>query len=163
MEGAGGDPGPYSVRDTLAGVPHIDRLTFRVKGPESFVAKAQDVTNAPKYSDPLVEVEDQVAGRIIVFFLSDIAHVRRRLEAVFTTVERVTRRPERDAEFGYESEHMICIIPPQVMPDKWNERDDVPPTFEIQIRTIFMHAYAEPQRNVSMRMRQMGCAFSEYP
>lgn len=139
------------TREALSTAPHIDRISFRVKAVQSFVAKAEDPSNEPAYSDPLVEIEDQVAGRVIVFFLTDLNSVRQRLGETFNTVERVERRPERDAEFGYESDHMICIIPPHLKPEGWNDRSDVPSTFELQIRTLFMHAYAEPQHDIAYR------------
>lgn len=137
--------------EALSGVPHIDRVSFRVKEAKSFVSKARDQNNSPEYSDPLVEIEDQVAGRIIVFFLTDLEIVRQRIAATFNTVERVERRPQRDAEFGYESDHLICLIPPHLQPVGWNARKDVPTTFELQIRTLFMHAYAEPQHDLAYK------------
>ncbi|MBI3462301.1 MAG: hypothetical protein HY000_04465 [Planctomycetes bacterium] len=136
------------TRDALSGFSHVDRMSFRVKSADSFVAKAEEPSNAPAYADPLVEVEDQVAGRVIVFFLGDLKVARGRLEGTFTTVERVERRPSRDAEFGYESDHLICLIPPHVKPPGWGDREDVPCTFELQLRTLFMHAYAEPQHEM---------------
>jgi putative GTP pyrophosphokinase len=139
------------TKRALAGIEHIDRISFRVKSPQSFVAKATDPRNEPPYEDPLVEIEDQVAGRIIVFFLEDLGIVRERLRGTFTAVEFEQRRPPADAEFGYESNHLVCIVPPQVKPDGWEEREDLPPTFELQIRTIFMHAYAEPQHDIAYK------------
>jgi putative GTP pyrophosphokinase len=139
------------TRDALADVEHIDRITFRVKGTDSFLAKAADPTNNPPYTDPLVEIEDQLAGRVIVFFLSDLTPTRQRLEETFNTIERSQRRPERDAEFGYESDHLISLIPPHLIPDGVTGRGDVPTTFELQIRTIFMHAYAEPQHSIQYK------------
>ncbi len=137
--------------EALDGLPHVDRVSFRVKAPESFVSKAIDPRNDPAYSDPLIEIEDQVAGRVLVFFLSDLSAIRVRLEATFNTVERTERRPERDAEFGYESDHLICVIPPHLKPDAWSHRTDLPSTFELQIRTLFMHAYAEPQHGMAYK------------
>jgi ppGpp synthetase/RelA/SpoT-type nucleotidyltranferase len=137
--------------EALAELGHIDRITFRVKGPESFVTKATDPANRPAYTEPLVEIEDQVAGRVIVFFSSDLQPTRERLEKTFNLVERKQRRPERDAEFGYESDHLICLIPPHLKPEGWTRRGDVPTTFELQIRTVFMHAYAEPQHNIQYK------------
>jgi len=87
------------TRDALQGTPHIDRIAFRVKGIESFLAKAEDPKNQPTYADPLVEIEDQVAGRVIVFHLDDIGAVLETLKGTFNTVERSQRRPDRDAEF----------------------------------------------------------------
>lgn len=139
------------TQGAVGDLDHIDRVSFRVKGAESFVTKATDPRNKPPYTDPLVEIEDQVAGRVITFFFSDIKSTRQRLERAFNPVERNQRRPERDDEFGYESEHLICVIPPHLKPEGWTSRDDVPTTFELQIRTIFMHAYAEPQHNIAYR------------
>jgi ppGpp synthetase/RelA/SpoT-type nucleotidyltranferase len=33
----------------------------------------------------------------------------------------------------------------------WGARDDLPSTFELRVRTIFMHAYAEPQHNIGYK------------
>lgn len=135
------------VEDALEGTPHIDRISFRVKAPSSFLKKARDPGNRPGYTAPLSEIEDQIAGRIIVFFLSDIEGVLDRISGTFSTVEASHRRPKRDAEFGYESHHRICIVPPMEMPDGWAELDDALKTFELQVRTVFMHAYSEPQHD----------------
>jgi ppGpp synthetase/RelA/SpoT-type nucleotidyltranferase len=135
----------------LKGVPHIDRVTYRVKTVESFVAKATDGGIDPPYKDPLVEVEDQVGGRVIVFFRSDLQVVLECLKRNFNTIERSRYRPKRDAEFGYESDHIVCVIPPHLKPPGWESRNDLPTTFELQIRTLFMHAYAEPEHDLQYK------------
>lgn len=132
-------------------VDHIDRVYFRVKSPDSFVIKALDPDTVPPYTNPLVEIEDQVAGRVLVFFLEDINNAKDCLLRTFTTVERTHKKPTKDQEFGYESHHFICNIPPPLKPPSWGNRSDLPPTFELQIRTLFMHAYAEPQHNISYK------------
>jgi ppGpp synthetase/RelA/SpoT-type nucleotidyltranferase len=139
------------VFEALDGLEHIDRISFRVKGRDSFVAKAEDPENDPGYAEPLVEIEDQVAGRVLVHFLGDLPKVHERIARIFNSVEKTERRPERDSEFGYESDHLICIIPPQAKPKGWDKRNDVPNTFELQIRTLFMHAYAEPQHDMQYK------------
>jgi putative GTP pyrophosphokinase len=139
------------THDALDGVPHIDRISFRTKGTDSFVEKVHDRRVEPPYTDPLVEVEDQVAGRVIVFFLNDLEVVRDKLKGTFNTVERWHHRPPKDAEFGYESLHLICAIPPQCFPNGWEGRSDVPQTFELQLRTLFMHAYAEPNHDLGYK------------
>src|SRR5262245_47759344 len=139
------------VRYALQGIGHIDRITCRAKSLKSFLEKAFDPANDPGYTDPLREIEDQVAGRVIVFFIGDIPTVRETLRTAFTPVEYRKRRPARDEEFGYESEHLICVLPPQVKTPQWIARDDMPNTVELQIRTIFMHAYAEPQHDTAYK------------
>jgi len=116
------------TKEALAALPHMDRVTFRVKGVDSFVAKAADPKNDPPYQDPLTEIEDQVAGRVIVFFLGDLLTVHERLAGSYSTIERSQRRPQRDVEFGYESDHLICVIPPHLKPHGWDMRHDVPST-----------------------------------
>src|SRR2546423_6475873 len=111
------------MRDALHGVPHIDRISCRPKSLESFLAKAFDPANDPGYTDPLREIEDQVAGRVIVFFIGDISVVRERLRCAFTPIEYRKRRPARDEEFGYESEHLVSVLPPQVKTPAWIARD----------------------------------------
>jgi putative GTP pyrophosphokinase len=139
------------TQSALLKCKHIDRVSFRVKGLESFVAKARDRRTTPAYQDPLVEIEDQIAGRVIVFFLSDMDVVVGRLKGTFGTIERKHMRPARDEEFSYESFHLICLIPPHLKPDGWDARHDLPPTFELQVRTVFMHAYAEPQHDLGYK------------
>src|ERR1700710_3329337 len=139
------------IRDALEGVPRIDRIACRSKAYKSFMAKAFDSSVVPPYTDPLLEIEDQIAARVIVFFLSDIPVVRTRLEKAFTPVDYRKRKPDRDESFGYESEHMICIIPPNAKTPEWLGRNDMPMTVEVQIRTIFMHAYAEPQHDLAYK------------
>ena len=139
------------IKQALVDALHIDRVSFRVKHPDRFLEKAQDPENKPPYGNPLVEIEDQVAGRVIVFFLSDLKVVQEKLKGTFTTVEQTHHRPKKDEEFGYESHHHICLIPPHVKPKSWDNCKDLPETFELQLRTLFMHAWAEPQHDIEYK------------
>lgn len=140
------------LHEILKGTPHIDRVACRAKSLKSFLAKAADPENKPGYQDPLREIEDQVAARVIVFFISDIDVVLEKIRRNFTAVEHRKRRPARDEEFGYESEHVICVMPPHMQSNAWVARGDMPATFELQIRTVFMHAYAEPQHDTAYKV-----------
>lgn len=139
------------TRRQLDGMPHIDRISFRAKEVESFLDKVLERRIDPPYEEPLIEVEDQVGGRILVFFVSDVAPAREQAERLFTPVEAVLRRPESYNVFDYESFHAIYGIPPPIKPADWGERDDLPRTFELQIRTLFQHAYAEPQHDLAYK------------
>ena len=114
----------------LENVDHIDRVYFRVKETVSFVQKALDPDNEPPYEHPLAEIEDQVAGRIIVFFREDLDLVQDRLRGTFNAVEFERRRPPADAEFGYETNHVICVVPPQAKTNEWEAWSDLPETFD---------------------------------
>lgn len=131
------------LHEAVEGLVHVDRVTFRVKEVSSFTRKAA----SGRYSHPFREIEDQVAGRVLVFFLSDVEPVSEAARTRWTAVEDVRREPERDAEFGYESRHHVFVIPEHEKPEGWVDAGDMPNTFELQIRTLFMHAYAEPQHD----------------
>ena len=135
----------------LAEVPHVDHVAFRVKTPTSFVTKALQRHSEPPYTEPLVEVEDQVAGRILVFFLDDVEVVQAAVAKLLNPVEVQRRQPDRSNQFDYESFHGIYDIPPPYKPEGWNKLTDSPATFELQIRTLFQHAYAEPQHDVAYK------------
>lgn len=137
------------TRTALDGLPHehVDRVTYRVKGVPSFLAKAVDRRVEPPYEEPLAEIEDQIAGRVIVFFTHDLEPAVALLGETFNRVEAAHRRPTADDAFGYESHHFISVIPHQVKGPDWSDHDPMPNTFELQVRTLFMHAYAEPQHD----------------
>jgi len=139
------------TRRQFADIAHIDRISFRAKETDSFLDKVLERRVEPPYEEPLIEVEDQVGGRILVFFISDVEPARAEAERLFTPVEAVLRRPETYNVFDYESFHAIYGVPPPMKPDGWDERDDLPRTFELQIRTLFQHAYAEPQHDLAYK------------
>ena len=133
--------------EALDGLPHIDRVSFRVKDQDSFVAKALKA----KYTNPLVELEDQIAGRVITFFRDDIPVVRERLTAWFGDVEHEIKEPAGSSEFGYESDHYVFVIAEHWKPEGWQQHVAMPTTFEFQVRTLFMHAWAEPQHDLGYK------------
>jgi len=141
------------ANSALEGVRHIDRLVFRVKERDSFVKKATKVNDdgTPKYANPMVELEDQVAGRVITFFRDDIPIVRERLEAWFGAVEHEVKEPAGPKEFDYESDHYVFVISEHDKPAGWSGIGDMPTTFEFQVRTLFMHAWAEPQHDLGYK------------
>lgn len=44
--------------------------------------------------------------------------------------------------------HLVCLIPLEVKPNDWGTGHDLPSTFELQMRTLCMLAWAEPQHDV---------------
>lgn len=131
--------------------PRIDQLSFRAKAIDSFVRKASAECREHPYEVPLAEIEDQIAGRILVHFLEDVKSAVSHLSELFTPVEQEHRRPTRYNEFDYESVHGIYVLPPQYQPTGWDQIEDMPRTFEMQIRTLMQHAYAEPQHDLGYR------------
>jgi ppGpp synthetase/RelA/SpoT-type nucleotidyltranferase len=97
-------------------------------------------------------MEDQVGGRVLVLFRHDIARVVGLLTPdTFNTMEMKDKTPPKDDEFGYESAHLICHIPYELRPAGWSNEPSMPETFELQVRTLFMHAWAEPQHNLGYK------------
>lgn len=133
--------------EALTDLGHIDRVTTRVKSVESFARKA----GTDRYTEPLEEIEDQVAVRILVYFESDIARITDRINERFSPVEDFRHEPARDEEFGYLTHHLVLVIPNHLKPAGWEPMDPMPTTFELQIRTLFMHAYAEPQHDLAYK------------
>jgi len=138
------------VSGLLEDVQHVDRIYFRPKEPSHFAVKAAR-NGGSAYKNPLSEIEDQVAGRVLVFFLEDIDPVIARLRTNFSTVETQRKVPDRPEAFGYESFHCVFMIPPHVKPQGWEKLADAPVTFEMQVRTLFQHAWAEPQHDLQYK------------
>ena len=135
------------VATYLTGVPHVDRINFRVKDLDSFVRKAMTVGNGEpwKYAHPLEELEDQVAGRVLVFYRSDIEVVVSALTGKLKKAEKHHKQPSSAKEFDYETTHLVFVITPDLQPVGWQTLEDPPQTFELQVRTLAQHAWAEPQ------------------
>lgn len=69
----------------------------------------------------------------------------------FGDVEPEIKASAMAQEFGNESEHFVFVIPDHMKSDEWQEIADMPETFESQIRTLFMHAWAEPQHDLGYK------------
>ncbi len=135
------------VESALTGFRRIDRVSFRAKTVESFLGKAGAVraNGEPKYGHPLETMEDLIGGRVLVHFRDDMRQVRERLvPSLFRVLEDFQHEPEKPWEFSYESRHIIAQIPTSVEPEGWSSLDERPMHFELQIRTLQMHASAEP-------------------
>lgn len=135
------------VRGHLSQLAHIDRVYFRAKGVESFLTKAMAPGKhaAWRYEHPLEEIEDQVAGRVLVFYRSDVPKVVEALLKHLKKAAKEDRAPPTAKEFDYETTHIVCAVTPELKPPGWDELEARPETFELQIRTLAQHAWAEPQ------------------
>jgi ppGpp synthetase/RelA/SpoT-type nucleotidyltranferase len=78
---------------------------------------------------------------VIVFFRRDIAPVVEKLKATFSTFEHTRKTPADPRAFAYESEHLIFGISPLMYPSGWTALPERPTTFEMQVRTLAMHAW----------------------
>ena len=134
----------------LSDQSHIDRISCRAKSPESFASKAAQVLQdgiTPKYSVPLVQIQDQIGARVLVLYLADVEVVKADVERYFTPIEQQDRIPDSPSAFGYVSYHGIFALPDDVIREG-SSNDAIPRFFELQIKTLFQHAWAEANHDL---------------
>jgi len=139
------------ISELIEGQPRIDRVAARAKSLERFLAKARAVEDGqPKYDEPLAQIQDQVAARIIVFYRADVRRVQEKVSQYFTAIEDQELVPESESEFGYFGRHLVLAIPTDVL---WDGMDSamVPAFFELQIKTLFQHAWAEADHDLGYK------------
>lgn len=139
------------LKDLLKGIQRIDRVSTRPKSIDRFVAKATKLKDErPKYDDPLHQIQDQIGARIITFYLEDVPRVAGAVLPYFHAIERQKIVPEREWEFGYFGQHYILMLPTDVV-DSSIDKALVPEFFELQIKTLFQHAWSEAEHDVGYK------------
>lgn len=116
-------------------------VTYRVKNSESLMTKV--ITKG--YKNPKKDVQDFVGIRIITFFKSDVEKVSKLIEENFTIDEDNSADKSielGDDRVGYRSVHYIAKINKQ-RKELIEYSTLIDYCFEIQIRTILEHAWAE--------------------
>ena len=137
--------------DCFKGEPRIDRIIARPKAIDSFLKKADTkIDGISKYSEPLWQIQDQLGARVITFYNSDVE----RLDAVvckyFRSIEFKHHVPESESEFGYVSRHYVLVIPSDII-DAQIDIKLVPEFFELQIKTLFQHAWSESEHDLGYK------------
>jgi ppGpp synthetase/RelA/SpoT-type nucleotidyltranferase len=117
----------------------------RHKAISSFAEKC--LRKAHKYSDPVHQITDLAAARVITTTLDEVKKIRQFIEDVFEIDKDNTldvRKRLKTEEFGYLSMHYVVLVKNNV-----NEilGEDVPPQIrgrkaEIQVCTLLQHAWA---------------------
>jgi len=139
------------LKSLFTGFPRIDRISARAKDVDRFVAKAEKRDNgALRYEDPLNQIQDQVGARIVTFYASDVERVRLEIEKYFRYIESKKIVPESESEFGYEGRHFILFVPEDII-DETLERDESVEFFELQIKTLFQHAWSEAEHDLGYK------------
>lgn len=139
-----------SFDDTI----HIDHLSTRIKTVSSFTKKAiKEQNGVRKYDDPFTEIEDQIGVRIIVFYLEDEKKVASAISSYFRTIEDNDFQPKNFDEFAYQGQHFICNITDDMIKDDVN-KNLIPNFFEIQIKTLFQHAWAQAEHDLGYKQGQ---------
>ncbi len=125
-----------------------DRVNARVKGWPSLKAKAKKKrpSGGLVYPDPWNDIHDLVGARITVYHSTVIPQVAEVLGKSFTVLRSVDKAAETriSGGFGYGSHHLVVQVGPQA--------EDLQAyaglTFEIQIRTVLQHAWAEFEHDI---------------
>jgi putative GTP pyrophosphokinase len=103
-----------------------------------------------KYSEPLHQIQDQVGARIVTFYRSDVDLLDKIVSRYFRAIESKDHVPDSEWEFGYFGRHHVLVIPSDVIDDHW-DKAMVPKFFELQIKTLFQHAWSEAEHDVGYK------------
>ena len=138
-----------AIDDVLddAGVVY-DRVATRVKGWPSLKKKAKkrDADGAPTYPDPWNDIHDLVGARVTVFNSTVIPQAIDILGRSFTVLRSVDKAAETriSGSFGYGSHHLVLQVNDSL--EELAEYEGF--TFEVQIRTVLQHAWAEFEHDI---------------
>ncbi len=144
------------ISDLMAGEPRIDRISARAKDIDRFVKKAMTKLEdgRTKYDEPLSQIQDQIGARIIVFYQSDVARIAAKVRKYFRAIESQHVIPEDEAEFGYFSHHLILKFPNDIIEEDM-DTSLIPSFFEMQIKTLFQHAWSEADHDLGYKPGEM--------
>ncbi|CAM4288628.1 GTP pyrophosphokinase family protein [Zobellia nedashkovskayae] len=114
---------------------------YRAKTIESFGEKIKK----PKYKDPLSELTDLAGIRIIGYVEDDVEEISKIIENAFDVDPANSMNKSEDLgvdKVGYKSVHYVCTLPSsRTSLPEYRRFDNL--KFEIQIRTILQHSWAE--------------------
>jgi ppGpp synthetase/RelA/SpoT-type nucleotidyltranferase len=139
------------LKNLFGSLARIDRVSARAKSVDRFLGKAAKLQDGkPKYEDPLNQIQDQVGARIVTFYASDVERVRLEIEKYFKYIESQRIVPESEKEFGYEGRHFILFVPEDLIDDTVSVDESVE-LFELQIKTLFQHAWSEAEHDLGYK------------
>lgn len=116
-------------------------VTYRAKTIESFSEKIKK----PKYKNPLDQLTDLAGIRIIGYVEDDVIEISKIIENSFDVDPDNSMDKSEDLgvdKVGYKSVHYVCTLPSiRIDLPEYSRFDKL--KFEIQIRTILQHSWAE--------------------
>ncbi|WP_099038380.1 bifunctional ribonuclease/(p)ppGpp synthase [Mycobacterium neglectum] len=121
-----------------AGINYLS-ITARTKSVESFAAKAERTVDGRRlFSDPLVEITDQIGLRIITYLREDVDAVVTLLadEMQLLDDRDMGLETAREGRWGYASRHLLVGVGGEQQPAS------------IQVRTVLQHAWAEFEHEI---------------
>ncbi|MCG5431313.1 bifunctional ribonuclease/(p)ppGpp synthase [Mycobacterium sp. MYCO198283] len=124
-----------------AGINYLS-VTARTKTVESFAAKADQMVDGRVarrlYSDPLVEITDQVGLRVITYLREDVDAVATLLADELRLLDDrdMGQETAREGRWGYASRHLLVGVEGEQQPAS------------VQVRTVLQHAWAEFEHDI---------------
>jgi putative GTP pyrophosphokinase len=120
----------------------VAQIESRTKTVDSFAEKVR--RKSGKYADPLAEITDLAALRLIAYFPADVERIGALLEEHFDVDWPNSHRQDAEAlsdRFGYRSDHYVVrLSPARVGLPEYARYDGM--RAEIQVRTVMQHAWA---------------------
>lgn len=141
------------LRDCLNAKDVISHsITSRAKDPDSFERKAAQLTpeGTAKYTNPIGQITDKAAARIITYFLSTVEEVEEVINQQFEVLQQEHKVSDDPTRFGYQSTHYLVkyLNTRTMLPEYASYRDLIA---EIQVRTILQHAWAEIEHDIQYK------------
>lgn len=132
------------LHEILSGKMSLMHITHRIKTVESINGKLERKPDI--YSRPQ-DIYDILGFRVICYFLNDVNSAAAIIENNFR-VDRSKSKDKRqliDAKsFGYVAVHYVCALP-----ESYGELSNL--WFEIQIKTILQHSWAEIEHDLGYK------------
>lgn len=127
----------------------IDRITVRVKSPERFTDKALKIIDGKlKYENPFTDIQDIIGARIVTYYLEDVENITKLIKDYYAQIEDKIKQPDSHSEFSYFGRHFINFIPEGI------RNDSKQLFFELQIKTLFQHAWSEAEHDLNYKSKQ---------
>jgi ppGpp synthetase/RelA/SpoT-type nucleotidyltranferase len=125
----------------------VHAIFARAKEPDALREKLR----RKRYADPQNEVTDLVGARVIVYYADEVDSVATFVTAALANVDdenSVDKRSDlKTREFGYRSVHIIACLPGDVLALS-NLPSEQPMRFEVQVRSILDHAWAQIEHEI---------------
>jgi putative GTP pyrophosphokinase len=134
----------------------VHSIQGRAKELESFGQKVMRHSDTepecPKYVEPMKEITDLAAARVITFFPRTTDEVEACLKAEFAIAEKVdhTAQIQQEERLGYQSVHYLIRLK--------EDRTRLPEyqrfsglVGEVQVRTVLQHAWAEIEHDIQYK------------
>jgi len=137
------------LKEILQNAPRVDAISARAKSVQRFVEKANRIgqDGKLKYEFPLQDIQDQIGARVVVFYLSDVEVVANHILQEFRVIENRNKEGAEPDRFGYEAKHFVCFVPLDIL-----EKTKCPVNFfELQVSTLFQHAWAEANHDLGYK------------